>query len=119
MILGRLFYTVVFCIFVTSFMAKHKQSRDEIIEGALVGGVVGAALGAIITGQSKGSMAAMLVGAAIGAAVNAKKEADEFQLTRLAEIDGKIYRISPDGTRKLVKSITRTRNTIPDTFTLG
>ncbi len=100
-------------------MTKQKQSRDKIIEGALVGGVVGAALGAIITGQSKGSMTAMLVGAAIGATVNAKKEADEFQLTRLAEIDGKIYKIAPDGTKKLIKSIARTPNTIPDTFTLG
>lgn len=99
-------------------MTKQKKSRDKIIEAALLGGAVGATLGAAITGQSKDSMTAMLVGAAIGATLNAKKEAETFQLTRLVEIEGKIYRIAPDGAKKLVKSIKRTPNNIPDEFTL-
>ena len=100
-------------------MRKQKQSRDKIIEGALIGGAAGATLGAIITGEGKGTITAMLVGAAIGATAKAKEEAQNFQLTRLAEIDGKIYKIAPNGTKKLVKSITRTSNIIPDTFTIG
>jgi len=99
-------------------MAKQKKSRDTLIENALMGGAVGAALGAILTGQSKDSITAMLVGAAIGATLNAKKEADAYQLTRLVEKDGKIYKIAPNGTKKLIKAIKRTPNNIPEVFTL-
>lgn len=97
-------------------MRISKKSRDQIIEGALVGGAIGATLGAIITGESERTATAMLVGAAIGATIKAKQEAYEFNLTRLIESDGKIYSVSPNGKKKLVKSITRSRITIPETF---
>lgn len=99
-------------------MGVSKKSRDQIIEGALVGGAVGGALGAILTGESQRTATAMLVGAAIGATIKAKQEASEFKLTRLIETDGKIYSISPNGKKKLVRSITRSRISVPETFTI-
>ena len=99
-------------------MKKERSSRDAIIEGAIIGGAVGAVLGAILTGESQRTVTAMLVGAAIGATIKAKQEASEFKLTRLIETDGKIYSISPNGKKKLVRSITRSRISVPETFTI-
>jgi hypothetical protein len=101
------------------FMRKLTKSRDQIIESALIGGAVGASLGAILTGESKRTATAMLVGAAIGATIQAKQEAEAYNLSRLVEVDGKIYRIAPNGDKKLIKTITRSKVNIPDTFSIA
>jgi hypothetical protein len=100
-------------------MRKARKSRDQIIESALIGGAVGASLGAILTGEGKRTATAMLVGAAIGATIKAKQEAEAYNLSRLVEVDGKIYRIAPNGDKKLIKTIIRSEVNIPDTFSIA
>jgi hypothetical protein len=100
-------------------MKRQKLSREYIIEKAIIGGAVGAALGAIITGKKRNSLVAMLAGAAIGASVQANQEAKEHDLAIIVEEEGAIYQINPDGSRVKLRTLTKSRKKIPQTFTIG
>jgi uncharacterized membrane protein len=95
---------------------RKQKNKDEIIESALAGGLIGAALGAMLTGKSKDSLVAALLGAAIGASVKALDEAKVNGLPVLIEENGALYKLNPDGTKKLLKRKKKVSQIIPPSF---
>lgn len=94
------------------------SNKHEIIEAAIAGGLIGAALGALLTGKGKYTIASALAGAAIGASIKAHKEAEKLDMPVLYEEEGSIYRIHPNGERKMVKKLKRHQVNVPSTFSL-
>jgi len=93
---------------------------EEIFESLLLGGILGAALSALISKSSRGGgpLIGALAGAAILASVRANEKARKTEIPLILEEDHVLYEVYPDGRRKFIKRIRRSKRSLPQKFTL-
>jgi len=96
-------------------MNEENNSLQSLIQG----GLIGAALGAVLAKDKEdGMVVGALIGAAIMATWNAGQTAINSNLPVYVEEDGKLFSITSDGNRQLIKQIRKSRRKMPDRFKL-
>jgi outer membrane lipoprotein SlyB len=94
------------------------KKDDEIIESLIAGGLIGAALGALITGNNNGSGLGAIAGAVVIASLKANENAQKTNIPLLIEEDNILYEVKADGSKKIIKSISRNLKKVPKRFIL-
>lgn len=94
------------------------KNDDEIIQDLVKGGIIGATLGAMIskTNQKEGALIGAIAGAAALATYKANQRAIESNVPFLIESGDTIFEVLPNGQRKFIKHIDKSKKTIPSTF---
>lgn len=94
------------------------KKDDEIFESLIKGGLIGAALGAIISkDKEEGTFLGSLAGAALLATFKANEQAKLSNLPVYVEENGSIYEMYADGKKKLIKTIEKLSNQVPELYT--
>lgn len=96
------------------------KNNDEILQSLIAGGLIGAALGALIADKDKQSGAELgaLAGAVLFATFKANENAKKVNIPMIVEENNAIYEISPDGTKRFIKEIPKSKIEIPSNFIL-
>lgn len=92
---------------------------EEILELLLSGGFIGTTLGDLLAKNGKGeTLLSTVAGAALFGTYRAGELARRTNIPVLSEQNGYLYRMFPDGTRKVVRKLENTKTNLPKQFTL-
>lgn len=91
---------------------------DKLLEAAIAGGLIGLALEALISGNGKNSGIGMVAGAVISASIKANENAVKTNIPLVLEENNVLYEIYPDGTKKILKQLPKSKINVPKKFTM-
>ncbi|MFM9839509.1 MAG: hypothetical protein ACKVOQ_14665 [Cyclobacteriaceae bacterium] len=94
------------------------KNDNEIIESLIAGGIIGAALGALITNNKNGAGLGAIAGAAILATFKANELAKKMNFPLIVEENNTLYQIEKDGTKRLLKQLSKPSIHVAENFTL-
>lgn len=94
------------------------KNDSEVLESLIAGGIIGATLGALITNNKNGSVLGAIAGAAILATFKASERAKEMNFPLIVEENNVLYQIQEDGTKKLIKQLSRPSKRVVEKFIL-
>ena len=95
------------------------KTNDNSIKNLILGGIIGTALGSILAeNKTEGALLGAIIGTASAATIEANKIANQTKITQMIEVDGKLIKINPDGTRNFTRNIRKVKRDYPQQIIL-
>lgn len=94
------------------------ENDNNFLEIAIAGGLIGAALESILSGAGKNSGIGMVAGVVIAASMKANENAVKTNIPLIREENNVLYEFFPDGTKRMIRQIPKSKVNIPKKFTL-
>jgi hypothetical protein len=95
------------------------KTNDNSIKNLILGGIIGTALGSILAeNKTEGALLGAIIGTASSATIEANKIANQTKITQMIEVDGKLIKINPDGTRNFIRNIRKVKRDYPQQIIL-
>ncbi len=94
------------------------EKDNNFLEAAIAGGLIGAALESLLSGNGKNSGIGMVAGAVIAASMKANENAVKTNIPLIREENNALYEFFPDGTKRMIRQIPKSKVTVPKKFTL-
>lgn len=94
------------------------KNDNEIFESLIAGGIISAALGALVTNSKNGVGLGAIARAAILATFRANELAKKMNFPLIVEENNSLYQVEMDGTKKLIKQLSKPSVRVAENFTL-